>query len=127
MKKKETVSSVKKNTKRIRIDINEPEQIMIGDRVVSLDSAVKSSGIVQVKTDMNNYKFVNIYVKDDQIIGLKRTGKEVLPVVLHKDQIKKIKVQNQGTSIAVSSVVGIVILSGIAYPVILSIGLGGGL
>lgn len=114
----------KKNTKRIRIGINEPEQIMIGDRIVSLDLAVNYSGIVQIKTEIKNYKFINIYVKDDQIIGLKRTGKEVLPVVIHKDQIKKIRVNNQGASTAVSIVAGVVIISGITLLLIYSFGFG---
>lgn len=106
--KNENIVSIK-DTKRVLIDTSRIQQIRVDQVIISLDSALKHSGNIQINTGNNNYTFLRIQMQDDHIIGIEKTGNEILPLVIPKDQIEKIKLKNKGLSIAATTGLGIVI------------------
>ena len=107
--KNENIVSIK-DTKRVMIENSKIQMIKIGQDFISLDSARNHIGKVQIYTKNRNYSFLRIQVEDDYTIGIEKTGKEILPVVIPKDQIEKIKVKNKGLSTAGTIGLGLVIV-----------------
>ena len=87
-----------KETKKIAIDTVKIKQIRADKNIVSLEAALNHSGIIQIETKKKTYNFLSIELEDNLIRGIKMTGKDTLAVVIPKNQIKKIKVKDEGAS-----------------------------
>ena len=105
--KNEYIVSIK-DTKRVLIDPSSINYIRANQAIITLDSALKQTGNIQIYTENKNYNFLKVQRQDDHIIGIEKTGKEILPVAISKDQISKIKLKNKGLSMAADIGLGIV-------------------
>ena len=111
--KHENIVSIK-NTHRVMIENSNVRQIKAGQHIISLDSARNHSGKVQITTINRNFTFLRIQVLDDHLIGIETTGREIIPVVIPKNQIEEIKVKNKGLSIAATIGLALVVFYVIA-------------
>lgn len=111
----DNVVSIKK-TKKTLIDIKKIRRIQITDperKEVSLDSALNHNGEITIETAYEDYDFIKIKKIDNRLLGTSMTGKDTLKVVIPKNEIAILKVQNKGLSNTGNIFIGVGVILGI--------------
>ena len=112
-----------KNTKRIFVDKSKITSIFKYDPeligIASLKLALEHNGAVQIRTEKHSYDFINIEEQGDLIRGISKLNGDTLSVVIPKDQIAMIKLNDQ----AQSTTGNILIAVGAIFVVLTTIGL----
>ena len=88
-------------------------------RVVPLDRAVEQHGTLQLlaiddKKKYYSQDFIKISEHDDIITGYKMTGKDTLSVVIPINQVEKIQLQDKETSSAITAIIIVGAVLGVA-------------